>query len=117
MSIFAQCPLCRKKQSVKNKLCTCGENLDRAKKSERVQYWLDYYMPNGKRKRELVGKSIEDAQAAEGNKLRQKKENRFFDILPENKMTFSELATWYFKLEKVKALASYSILKIYMQKD
>lgn len=116
MTIFAECPTCRRKQSAKNKRCNCGENLDKAKKSERVQYWLDYYLPNGKRKRELVGKSIEDAQAAEGNKLRQKKENRFFDILPESKMTFSELATWYFKLEKVKALASCSILQVYLKK-
>jgi len=116
MSIFAQCPICRKKQSVKNKLCTCGENLDRAKKSNRVQYWIDFYLPGGKRKREPVGYSLDDAKAAEGKKRGLKKENRLFDILPESKMTFSELATWYFKLEKVKALASYSILQGYLKK-
>jgi len=116
MSIFAECPICRKKQSVKNKKCGCGENLDKAKSSNRVKYWIDYYMPTGKRKREPVNFSIDDAKAAEGKKRSQKKENRLFDILPESKMTFKELSIWYFKLEKVKALASCSILQGYLNK-
>ncbi|MEI7638177.1 MAG: site-specific integrase [Syntrophus sp. (in: bacteria)] len=116
MSIFAECPICRKKQSIRNKVCSCGEKLDQAKKSERVRYWIDYYLPGGKRKREPVGFSIKDAQAAEGKKRGLKKENRLFDILPEAKMTFSDLADWYLKLEKVKSLASYSIIKGYLKK-
>jgi integrase len=116
VAIFAECPTCRKKQSVKNKLCTCGENLDRAKKAERVHYWIDYYFPSGKRKREPVGNSIKDAQAAAGKKKIQKKENRLFDILPESKMTFAELTKWYLKLEKVKSLASYDIIQVYLRK-
>lgn len=116
MAIFAECPTCRKKQSVKNKLCICRENLDKAKKSNRVRYWIDYYLPGGKRKRELVGFSLDDARAAAGKKLILKKENRFFDILPESEMTFSDLEKWYFKLEKVKSLASCSILQVYLKK-
>ena len=116
MSIFAECPICRKKQSVKNKICSCGEKLDKAKKGGRVQYWIDYYLPGGKRKRETVSYSIKEAQAAEGKKKALKKENRLFDILPESKMTFSELSTWYLNLEKVKSLASYSIIQGYLKK-
>jgi len=116
MSIFAECPTCRKKQSVKNKICSCGEKLDQAKKAERVRYWIDYYLPGGKRRREPVGYSIKEAQAAEGKKRGQKKENRLFDILPESKMTFSELTVWYLNLEKVKSLASYSIIQVYLRK-
>jgi integrase len=116
MSILAECPTCRKKQSVKNKLCMCGENLDRAKKAERVHYWIDYYLPSGKRKREPVGNSIKDAQAAAGKKKIQKKENRLFDILPESKMTFAELTKWYLRLEKVKSLASFDIIQVYLRK-
>lgn len=116
MSIFAECPICRKKQSVKNKICSCGEKLDQAKKAERVRYWIDYYLPGGKRKREPVGFSIKDAQAAEGKKRGQKKENRLFDVLPEAKMTFQDLTDWYLTLEKVKSLASYSIIEVYLKK-
>lgn len=116
MAIFAECPTCRKKQSVKNKRCACGENLDEAKQNGRVQYWIDYYYSNGKRKRELVGNSIKDAQAADGKKRALRKENRFFDILPEASMTFSELTKWYLKLEKVKKLASYSTIGTYLKK-
>ncbi len=86
------------------------------KQSNRVRYWVDYYLPSGKRKREPVGCSIKDAQAANGGKKGQKKENRLFDIKPESRMTFSELTSWYMKLESVKALASYSILQVYLKK-
>lgn len=116
MSIFAECPTCRKKQSVKNKVCGCGEKLDQAKKADRVRYWIDYYLPGGKRKREPVGFSIKEAQAAEGKKRGQKKENRLFDILLESKMTFSKLTEWYEGLDKVKSLASYSIIQVYLKK-
>ena len=75
---------------VKNKICSCGEKLDQAKKAERVRYWIDYYLPGGKRRREPVGYSIKEAQAAEGKKKGQKKENRLFDILPESKVTFAD---------------------------
>jgi len=120
MAILAECPACRKKQAVKNRICSCGEDLVKAKRSERVKYWRDYYYiaNDGKRKRvrESVGYSIKDAQAADGKKKVQKKENRIFDIKPESKMTFSELTAWYLKLESVKSLASYSILQVYLRK-
>lgn len=116
MSVLSECPTCRKKQSVKNKRCTCGENLDTAKKAERVRYWIDYYIVSGRRRREPVGYKIKDAQAADGKRRGQKKENRLFDILPEAKMTFRELAEWYLKLEKVKALASYPVIQVYLKK-
>lgn len=116
MSVLSECPTCRKKQSVKNKRCTCGENLDTAKKAERVRYWIDYYIASGRRRREPVGYKIKDAQAADGKRKGQKKENRLFDILPEAKMTFRELSVWYLNLEKVKALASYPIIQVYLKK-
>ena len=107
MAILAECPICRNKQSVKNKKCKCGEDLDRAKRSQRVRYWIDFRIPGGKSRREPVGYSIEDARAADGKRRGQKRENRFFDMLPESKMTFSELSEWYLDLKLVKKLASY----------
>jgi hypothetical protein len=61
MGILAQCPTCRQKQSNKNKLCPkCGENLDKAKRGGRVQYWIDYRFKDPKNGNKLtrVQKSV-----------------------------------------------------------
>lgn len=112
MAILAECPGCHKKQSASNRLCVCGEDLVKSKKSKRVRYWINYRLPGGKQKRESVGYSIEEAKDADGKRRSQKRENRIFDIKPEAKMSFNELTKWYLKLESVKALARFSILKI-----
>jgi integrase len=118
MAILAECPICHKKQATKNKLCSCGEELDKAKQSKRVKYWISYRLPGGKQKREPVkGKdvkpySIEDAQAMLSKRVVQKKENKIFDIKPDAEMTFKELSEWYLGLEKVKLKAYYPTLKI-----
>jgi integrase len=107
MAVNAQCPICRRKQSNKNKKCKeCGEDLDQAKRSGRVKYFINYYI-NQKLKWELVGTSIEDARAADGKRKTQKRENRIFDILPDSKMNFDELTEWYLKLDTVKELSSF----------
>jgi len=41
-----ECPICRRKQSTKNKKCKCGENLDKFKKQKKVRYWIDYPVPD-----------------------------------------------------------------------
>ena len=96
MSILAECPICKRKQSVKNKICReCEEDLDRGKRSKRVRYWISYRLPGGKQRREPVGYSISKARDAERKRRGQKRENRIFEILPESKMTFSDLTEWY----------------------
>ena len=113
MSILAECPICGRKQSLKNKLCgSCCEDLDKAKRSKRVLYWINYRLPGGKQRREPVGHSISEARDAEGKRRGQRRENRIFEILPESKMTFKELTEWYLSQESVKVLASYDIIKI-----
>jgi integrase len=119
MAILAECPVCHKKQSTKNKKCSCGLELDDAKKSKKVRYWISYRMPDGKQRRESVATfeglnpySIKDARDALSKRGVQKKEKRLFDMLPESQMTFNELTDWYLGLEKVKTLASYDIIKI-----
>jgi len=114
MAILAECPICRKKQSVKNKKCKCGEDLDKAKKSERVRYWIDFYIPDGDNRihrREPVGYSIEEARDAMGKRRAQKRENRIFEILPKANMTFKELSKWYLDLSRVKGLSSFGRLR------
>ena len=107
MSILAECPFCLRKQSLKNKLCSCGEDLDKLKRSRKVRYWINYRLPGGKQRRELVGYSITEARDAEGKRRSQKREGRIFDMLPESKMTFSELSEWYLALKTVKKITSY----------
>lgn len=112
MSLLAECPACRRKQAVKNRVCSCGEDLLNAKRSRRVRFWINYRLPGGKQRREPVGFSIEEARDAEGKRRSQKRENRIFDIKPDSRITFRQLSEWYLDLEKVKALAYYPTLKI-----
>ena len=93
MSILAQCPGCRRRQSNKNKKCVkCDQDMDKAKRSNRVRYWIINRLPGGKQLKEPIGYSIEEARDSEGKRRVQKRENRIFDMLPESKMTFFDLA-------------------------
>ncbi len=116
MSILAECPMCHNKQSIKNKFCKCGRDLDKAKRSKRVKYWVVYRTPNGKQRKESVGYSISEAKDADGKRRGEKRENRIFDIKIDTKMKFSELADWYLGLESVKALASYWLVELCLNK-
>jgi integrase len=115
MAVLVEC-LCHRRQSVKNKLCKCGQDLVKLKRSNRIKYWITYRLPGGKQRRECVGDSIEEARDADGKRRVQKRENRIFDIKPETKMTFNQLKDWYLALEKTKALAYYPALKTSLNK-
>ncbi|MEE9497030.1 MAG: site-specific integrase, partial [Desulfobacterales bacterium] len=85
--------------------------------------WITYRLSGGKQRTEYVGAmegldgfSINDARDAQSKRRVQKRENRILDIKPDSKMTFRELSDWYLDLEKVKALASYEIIKINLRK-
>jgi integrase len=100
-------PYLPEKQANRNKLCNqCGNNMDNSKRSRKVRYWINYRLPGGKQRREPVGYSIKEAKAADGKRKVQKRENRIFDILPENKISFQELTEWYLNLESVKMIRS-----------
>jgi integrase len=114
MAILQQCPMCKTRQPVANKKCRCGENLDTAKRSVRVKFYNDFYLPGGKRRREYVGMSIDEARAAEGKRRGQKREGRIFDILPDSKKTFAQLGEWYLGQDKIKALAFYKGMRRHM---
>ena len=111
MAILAECPICHKKHAVKNRLCSCGEDLVKAKRSNKVKYHIVYRV-KGKQRWELVGNSIEEARACHGKRISQKAENNILDIKLDTKMTFQELTEWYLNLEKVKALSSHWRVKM-----
>lgn len=105
MAILEQCPECHMKQATKNKVCiSCGEDLDKAKKSKRVKYWIHYRLPGGKQKWELIGNSIEAARDEQNERRKQKRRN---EIIPNSKTTFKQLSEWYLDIEEIKAKASY----------
>lgn len=115
MGILVECR-CHKKQSLKNKVCQCGEDLAKAKRANRINYWISYRLPGGKQRREFVGVSIDEAKDADGKRRVQKREHRIFEILPEARMTFQELTDWHLSLESVKAKKYYPVLKMSLAK-
>ena len=114
MAILAQCPICRRKQSVRNKKCIgCGEDIDKLKRQKgKVLYWVDYRLPNGRQRREPVGCSIEEARDAEGLRRAQKRQNNFFDMIPERNWTFNDLKDWYLAIDKVKKTKTFSRIEL-----
>ena len=119
MAILAECPQCHRKWKTSKKVCKCGADLDRAKKSKRVKYWLAFRYTDPKtgkvkQRKESLAKykdldaySIKDARKAHDKRSTQVVEHRMLDILPQATMTFSELTAWYLELASIKKLASY----------
>ena len=108
MAILAECPVCHKKQSIRNKLCKCGLDLDKEKRKKKVFYHIVYRLDGKQVWKALTtfenvkGNSIEDARTVESKFKTARKENRLeiFDIQPEATMTFKELSDWYLKQPK-----------------
>ena len=116
MAILAECPVCRRKQANGNRICACGFDLLDGKRKKQVRFWITYRLPGGKQRKEYVGTSIEEAKDAEGKRRAQKREGRIFDMLPGSNITFSGLADWYLKLEKIKALKSFWLVELTLKK-
>ena len=78
MAILAECPFCRKKQSVRNKLCNGGADLDRLKRNQKIRYWITYRLPGGTQRREpVIGEelnpySVESAREMHSKRVVQK---------------------------------------------
>lgn len=116
MAVLQECCICRRKQSIKNKLCvSCETDLATARRSGRVVFWIVYRV-EGKQHWERLNNSLQYAKDAEGKRKVQRREKTIFDIKAEERWTFSQLVSWYLGLEKVKALASYTTVKVYLKK-
>jgi integrase len=116
MAILAECPLCHRKQAVKNRKCKgCQEDLVKPKKAMKVRYWIDYKVPNGKPIREPVGFSIEEARDAQGKRRAQKIEQpKILERLAERKITFQQLTDWWLDQPVAKAKKYLDSIKIYL---
>jgi integrase len=124
MAIVAECPRCKRKQSVQRKRCTCGADLDKEKRGKKVKYHVIYRV-NGKQVWKSLASfegmnpySLQDAKDVEARFMVAKRENKLeiFQPKKESTMTFKDLSEWYLNLEKVKGLASYETIGIYLNK-
>jgi integrase len=115
MAILAECPICHKKQSIRNKKCKCGIDLDKQKESKKVRY-LVVGRIEGKQKWWSLSSfegvdpfSLQDAKDVEAKLRVAKKENKLdiFEVRKETTITFKELTDWYKELTSIKKLASY----------
>jgi hypothetical protein len=85
--------LCHKKQSIRNRSCSWGNDLVAAKRTKKVRYWVNYRLPGGKQRREPVSFSLEEARAAEDKRKAQQYENPgILEKVPAEKMTFTDPA-------------------------
>lgn len=103
MAILVECPECKKRNPLKNKVCKCGFAL--AKFSGRV-YWIDYIV-EGQRYRERIGSNKAAAEQRLREVLTAKAEGRFIRKSPDAQTYFKNLAVWYLELPEVKAKRSY----------
>lgn len=101
---------------MKNRFCQCGEDLVKARRSNRVRFWIDHHLPGGKQKRVLVGYSIDEAKASDGKRKSQKAEGRILDVIKDNKIRFEALAKWYLQLSTVTSLRSCWRIKIALRR-
>ncbi len=110
MAVLIECA-CHLKQSAKNKVCRrCAANLDKLKKNPTARWWINYRV-EGRQRTEYVGHSRREAIDAMGKRRAQIREHRIFDILPQSKMTFPDLAAWYLALPATKGVRSFNRIK------
>jgi len=63
-----------------------------------INWYIDYYFPNGKRKREKVGPSKKQAELVLKKRRVQIAERKFFDIKREERISFDEMPKEYLEV-------------------
>jgi len=61
-------------------------------------WYIDYYLPNGKRKREKIGPSKKQAELVLNKRKAEIAEGKFFDIKKEEKISFTRMAEEYLEV-------------------
>lgn len=110
MSVLIECT-CHVKQSAKNKVCQCGQDLDKLKRGGKARFWINFKV-EGKQRREYVGTSIEKARDADGKRRSQKREGRIFDMIPGKDMTMQKAIKRFLELKTTQNLSSYPRVKL-----
>ncbi|MCG8532548.1 MAG: hypothetical protein MI749_18070, partial [Desulfovibrionales bacterium] len=71
MAIQAECPACHRRNSLNNKKCSSCRGDMVAAKRRKIRYFLEYRLPDGKRKFEFAGNTLTEAKAADGKRKAQ----------------------------------------------
>ena len=103
---------CKRKQSVKNKLCKCGEDLDKLKRSRKVKYHIKYRLPGGKQRQETVGFSISEAEMRTASAVSVQNGKTGFSKYCRIKCEISGIIRVVLEPEIRKKLASFLRIKI-----
>lgn len=120
MAVLAECPVCHRKQSIKNKKCACGIDLDKQKEQKKIRFHVVGRI-DGKQKWWSLSSfegadpcSFEDAKDVEAKLRVAKKEGKLeiFEVRKETTITFRELTSWYLDLVSIKKLTSYDRIQI-----
>jgi integrase len=109
MAIRVVCPECKRKLNVKRKdpKCLCGFAI---KKHAGKVYEIDYLV-NGKRKRERIGESKNDAEYRLNEVQNQIKAREYIPINKNAILTLNRVIDWYQDLAEVTALSSFQRIK------
>jgi integrase len=104
MAVLIACPICHKKQSERNKKCSCGEPLAEAKRAGKLKCYVRLRDPGTQRMRlEYTGTSIEGARDRDRERKQEKRRGLAIQGEHLNAM-WKELAAWYMSLPSVKRL-------------
>lgn len=108
MTIQAECPICRARNSLQNKRCTKCHGDIAAAKRRGIRYFLEYRLPNGKKKREFAGHSLREAKEKSSERTLQRAHGKLIGSLDQQTMTCQQVTDWYLGLEKTKGLSYYA---------
>jgi len=61
-------------------------------------WYIDYYLPNGKRKREKIGTNKKQAELVLNKRKVEIAEGKFLDVKREKKVPFDEMAKEYLEV-------------------
>jgi integrase len=103
MAIFNRvyCQACKKghniyQENLKSIDCSCGMRV--AVKPNEKNFFIDYRLPNGKRRRERVGSSRKLAEDVLSKRRIEIVEGKFFDVVKKEKIKFEDFAKEYLNI-------------------
>ncbi len=103
MAVFNRvyCPACKKghniyDENLKNVVCSCHKQMPI--KANEKNFFIDYRLPNGKRRRERIGSSRKLAENVLHKRKAEMAEGRLLNVVKKEKIKFEDFAREYFNI-------------------
>ena len=112
MSILIECPICHKKHCCKKQTLQMRSGPGQGQAVEEGPVSGSATGCPGGSSGASLSELNRRGRDADGKRRGQKREGRIFEMLPDAKLTFKQIAEWYLKLSSVKKLASYPRIAI-----